>query len=111
MGRKDYFIDKDGYYRFANSGVLVHRWVAEKHVVGRKLLPGEVVHHKNGNKLDNRASNLEVMTWEQHEAHHKRYSTVKNIKTVAKVVAAPFKLAGMLLGMKPKKRRKKKKWF
>ncbi len=46
LGRKDYIIDEDGYYRFPNSGMLVHRWVAEKHVVGRKLLPGEVVHHK-----------------------------------------------------------------
>ncbi len=104
MGHKDYIIDEDGYYRFPNSGMLVHRWVAEKHVVGRKLYPGEVVHHRNGNKRDNRSENLEVMTWEQHEAHHKRYSIVKNIKTVGKIV-------GSLLGVKTKKRRRKKKWF
>ncbi len=111
MGREDYFIDEDGYYRFPDSGMLVHRWVAERHVIGRNLQPGEVVHHKNGNKLDNRASNLEVMSWEQHETHHKRYSTVKNVKTVAKIAVAPIKIMGSLLGVKSKKQRRKKRWF
>ena len=111
MGRKNYFIDNDGYYRFSDSGNLVHRWVAEKHLLGRKLLPDEVVHHRNGNKLDNRASNLEVLTWEQHETHHKRYRQVKTVKTVARIAVAPLKFAGSLLGVKPKKRRKRKRWF
>lgn len=111
LGCKDYIIDEDGYYRFPDSGMLVHRWVAEKYVVRRKLDAGEVVHHKNGNKLDNQSENLQVMSWEQHEAHHKRYDTVKNIKAVANIAVAPLKLMGSLLGFKPKKRRRKKKWF
>ena len=111
MRSRDYIVDEDGYYRFPISGMLVHRWVAEKHVIGRKLQPGEVVHHKNGNKLDNRPENLEVMSWDKHESHHKRYRTVKNIKTVAKIAVSPLKLVGKLLGAKPKKRRRKKKWF
>ena len=104
MGRNNYVIHADGYYRFPDSGMLVHRWVAEKYVVKRKLVPGEVVHHKNGNKRDNRSENLEVMSWEQHETHHKRYRTIKNVKTVANFM-------GSLLGVKTKKRRKKKRWF
>lgn len=64
----------DGNYRkFVDSDMFVHRWVAEKFVVKRNLKPGEVVHHKNRNKLDNRPSNLFVC-WNRsiHAELHKR---------------------------------------
>ena len=37
-----------------------HRIKAEKKI-GRRLTPGEIVHHKDGNKQNNKASNLEVL--------------------------------------------------
>jgi hypothetical protein len=43
-----------------------HRAVA-KQKLGRKLEPGEVVHHENGKKSDNRPDNIGVFS--SHRAH------------------------------------------
>jgi len=70
---KKTYIDENGYRRFIDSNKPVHRWVARKNI-GRKLYYGEVVHHRNGNKLDNRPENLLVCKNQaEHEAIHQRY--------------------------------------
>lgn len=66
------FTDKKGYKRYKDSGKTVHRHVAEKKL-GRKLNTGEVVHHKNRDKQDNRRSNLWVFKSQKdhHDTHVK----------------------------------------
>ena len=46
-----------------------HRTVAEAKL-GRALLPGEIVHHIDGNKRNNHPDNLEVMTQSEHARSH-----------------------------------------
>lgn len=57
----DRYIDKDGYVQVRQEGVTIgeHRAVMQEHL-GRKLTRYESVHHKNGNRSDNRLDNLEL---------------------------------------------------
>jgi hypothetical protein len=47
--------------RVGKKYTFEHILVMEDHL-GRKLLPGETVHHKNGVRHDNALSNLELWT-------------------------------------------------
>ena len=64
---KVYFPDhpdsnKEGYIR-------EHRLIMEKSI-GRRIQKGEIVHHKNGVKTDNRIENLQLMTAHDHMSYH-----------------------------------------
>lgn len=61
---------KGGIHPYVQEGKkLQHRIVAEQKI-GRPLVSGEVVHHINGNKKDNRPENLEVMLKGEHMSMH-----------------------------------------
>lgn len=49
--------------------VLEHRLVAEE-MLGRRLRADEDVHHKDGDKMNNHPSNLEVLNHSEHARHH-----------------------------------------
>ena len=66
----------DGYNKKGN--VKEHRYIMEQYL-GRKLDPNEIVHHKDGNKLNNDINNLEVMTWGEHSKLHRK-KELKNCK-------------------------------
>ena len=66
------YIDYHGYkefYRYG-KGEKEHRIIIEKYI-GRKLKRGEVVHHINRIRDDNRIENLQIMTRGEHTTLHK----------------------------------------
>ena len=60
-----------------NKRMFEHRVVMERHL-RRKLQPSEVVHHRNGNRADNRISNLVICKSTGY--HSKRYHPRSNAK-------------------------------
>ena len=63
--RKSYLTTRDPV---TGKRVLAHRWLAEQ-ALGRPLRPGEVVHHRDGDSLNNDPANLIVLPHLRFHAH------------------------------------------
>jgi len=61
VGRDHPLADPNGYVR---EHTIV--WIA----AGRSIEPGQVIHHKNGDRKDNRLKNLVLMSREDHNKIH-----------------------------------------
>ena len=64
-------LSEEGYLSLKGNGkhYFIHRIIAE-YLIGRTLLDDEVVHHKDGDKLNNHPDNLQVMTRSDHMKLH-----------------------------------------
>lgn len=68
VGVAHHLADRRGY-------AYEHRVVAEQ-ALGRRLRRGEVVHHKNHKRGDNRPVNLEVLSRWSHGVAHRKHATL-----------------------------------
>jgi hypothetical protein len=66
--------NKNGYLCYKDTGKLVHRCVVDDYLVKNgndKLYPEEVVHHIDGDILNNDIDNLEIFeSQREHYKHH-----------------------------------------
>jgi hypothetical protein len=77
-------INPKGYIEFTmgkHKGHLEHRIVIER-ILGRKLLPQEVVHHKDGNRQNNDSANLKLLTSSKHTQLHQDLRMLRNGPTL-----------------------------
>lgn len=90
-------------YLFAphtKTGKREHRAIVER-ALGRRLSYNECVHHINGNKLDNRLNNLEVVSRSQHSREHSRVYWSKKNKTERRLLTMKLVASSVAARQKP----------
>lgn len=74
------YLNEQGYRKLVRSGkrLFEHRLILEAKL-GRPLKAHEVTHHINGDKLDNRSENLEILTQSEHRKLHAIVDLLKSL--------------------------------
>jgi hypothetical protein len=99
--QKGEYVNEDGYLQYYGEyyknhpeynhesnwrrGILAHRYIMEQHI-GRFLTKDEVVHHLDGDKLNNDISNLKIMSQSEHTKLHSHVNTKNLIQNKADIV-------------------------
>ena len=87
-------INKDGrmraYYKDSNGKdkLISYPKLIMEEYLGRKLLDNEIVHHIDGNPLNNDISNLQVLTYEEHNRLH--FKSYYDKEAICEVCGRPF---------------------
>lgn len=73
MSKSNIYTGKDGrvriYLKETNKVISYPKFLMEEKL-GRKLLPNEQIHHKDGNPLNNDIDNLELRLLGEHQKEH-----------------------------------------
>lgn len=73
MGEQNIYTCKDGrmrvYLKDINQVMSYPKFLMEQ-MLGRKLMPNEQVHHKDGNPTNNELDNLEIRLLGEHQKEH-----------------------------------------
>lgn len=74
------YITTQGYKAVKKNGIYIleHRLVMES-ILGRELRTEEQIHHIDGDKLNNKSENLEVILNGQHQSKHTKSETKQAI--------------------------------
>jgi len=63
--------NNNGYKWVHHNGKrMPEQYIVMEELIGRPVKKGEVVHHKNGDRADNRVENLDLMTKSEHSSLH-----------------------------------------
>lgn len=107
-----YFDEKANrhYVRPRRCNVLLSAYLANKHI--REVLPGEVVHHIDGNTLNDELSNLQILSRAEHIRVHKpalgyQFTDAQRKKQSDRKKGKPSPLKGRKCGPMPEETRKK----
>ncbi len=74
LNQSNWRINRKGYLETTRrrKRILQHRWIVETKILKRPLYGGEIIHHLNGVKTDNRIKNLAICANHTHHQYIKK---------------------------------------